>query len=371
MVKGVIEYISNDILLYGFLVQILAAVLSVYFVPTVRKLALAKKITATPSARKPHSTEVPVLGGVAIYLAAAFSMFIVAFIFPSKIDASDFFLLGFGSMIFLFVGVLDDIVGLKAKTKLILQIVVCFILIHKTPLYITNMHGLFGFSEIPYIPSLLLSVFVYVVFVNMLNLIDGIDGLASGISVVAFSFFAYVGFVEVNYYNMLVSMAGVGCLIPFMYFNMFSNRKIFLGDNGSLVMGIILGYLCLDFISIANTSDQLFGDTKIVVLMSVFSYPLVDTFRVFVVRVLRNKSPFSADKNHIHHHLLRLGLSHRKATLVVLLYTIFITFVSFLISGIDINVAFIVLLLISVFVICLPSFLIKNENGSISFRKKA
>ena len=127
MVRGVIEYISNDILLYGFLAQLLAAVLSVYFVPTVRKLALAKKITATPSARKPHSTEVPVLGGVAIYLAAALSMFIVAFIFPSKIDASDFFLLGFGSMIFLFVGVLDDIVGLKAKTKLILQIVVCFI----------------------------------------------------------------------------------------------------------------------------------------------------------------------------------------------------------------------------------------------------
>ncbi len=372
MVENVIEYISNDILLYGFLALFLAAVLSAYFVPTVRKLALAKKITATPSARKPHSTEVPVLGGVAIYLAAAFSMFIIAFIFPLKIDANDFFLLGFGSMVFLFVGVLDDIVGLKAKTKLISQIVVCFVLIHNAPLYLTNMHGLFGFSDIPYIVSLLLSVFVYVIFVNMLNLIDGIDGLASGISVVAFSFFAYVGFVETNYYNMLVSMAGMGCLIPFMYYNMFSNRKIFLGDNGSLVMGIILGYLCLDFISATNTSDQLlFSGNKIVVLMSLFSYPLVDTFRVFVVRILRKKSPFSADKNHIHHHLLRLGLSHRKATLVVIVYTIFITCVSFLMSGIDINVAFVSLLLISVLVICLPSFLIKNDDGSISFRKKA
>jgi len=371
MEEGVIEYMSNDILLYGFLAQFLAAILSIYFVPTVRKLALAKKITATPSARKPHSTEVPVLGGVAIYLAAAFSMLIVAFIFPSKIDANDFFLLGFGSMIFLFVGVLDDIVGLKPMTKLILQLVVCFVLIHNAPLYITNMQGLFGFSEISYIPSLLLTVFVYIVFVNMLNLIDGIDGLASGISVVAFSFFAYVGFVEADYYYMLVSMAGVGCLIPFMYYNVFSGRKIFLGDNGSLVMGIILGYLCLDYISSTNSSDQLFGDTKIIVLMSVFSYPLVDTLRVFVVRILRKKSPFSADKNHIHHHLLRLGLSHRKATLVVIVYTIFITCVSFYISGIDINVAFILLLLISVFVICLPSFLIKNEDGSISFRKKS
>ena len=180
--------------------------------------------------------------------------------------------------------------------------------------------------------------------------------LASGISVVAFSFFAYVGFVETDYYNMLVSMAGVGCLVPFMYYNMFSNRKIFLGDNGSLVMGVILGYCGLDFISVTNSTDQLFGDTKIIVLMSVFSYPLVDTLRVFVVRILRKKSPFSADKNHIHHHLLRLGLSHRKATLVVIVYTIFNNCVSFLMSGIDINVAFVVLLLISILVICLPSF---------------
>ena len=214
MAEGVIEYISNDILLYGFLAQFLAAVLSIYFVPTVRKLALAKKITDSPSARKSHTTEVPVLGGVAVYLAAAFSMFVIAFVFPSRIEATDFFLLGFGSMLLLFVGVLDDIVGLKPMTKLILQLVVCFVLIHNAPLYITNMHGLFGFSEISYIPSLLLSVFVYIVFVNMLNLIDGIDGLASGISVVAFSFFAYVGFVEADYYQHACEYGGCGLSYP-------------------------------------------------------------------------------------------------------------------------------------------------------------
>ena len=94
MAEGVIEYISNDILLYGFLAQFLAAILSIYIVPTVRKLALAKKITDSPSARKSHTTEVPVLGGVAVYLAAAFSMFIVAFVFPSRIDSHRFFSFG-------------------------------------------------------------------------------------------------------------------------------------------------------------------------------------------------------------------------------------------------------------------------------------
>ncbi len=372
MAEGVIEYISNDILLYGFLAQFLAAILSLYFVPTIRKLALAKKITDSPSTRKSHTTEVPVLGGVAVYLAAALSMFVIAFVFPSKIETSAFFLLAFGSMMLLFVGVVDDIVGLKPLHKLIFQLIVSFVLIHNTPLYINHMNGLFGFSEIEYISSLLLSVFVYVVFINMLNIIDGIDGLASGISVVAFLFFAYVSFFEFYYFNMLISMAGVGCLLPFMYYNIFSDKKIFLGDSGSLVMGVILGYLSLDYIYVDTTSTELlFGGNKIVILMSLFSYPLVDTLRVFVARILRKKSPFSADKNHIHHHLLRLGLSHRKATLFILIYTCFITCVSFSIKSVDINVAFLILLILAVTIICIPSFLIKNDVGSISFRKKA
>ena len=372
MVSDIFEYIAHNILLYGFLAQFLAVILSIYFVPTMRKLALIKNLTDTPSARKSHSTQVPVLGGLAIYLAAAFSMVLMACAFPSKTIILDFFLLGFGSMTLLFIGVLDDIVGLKPMQKLIFQIIVSFILIHNAPIYISSMDGIFGISGMPYIVSCLLSVFVYVVFMNMLNLIDGIDGLASGISMVGFAFFAYVSFMTGSYYNMLVSMAGIGCIIPFMYYNMFSDSKIFLGDSGSLVMGVILGYLALDFLSINNAPEQLlFGGNKIIILMSVFSYPLVDTLRVFVVRISRKRSPFAADKNHIHHHLLRLGLSHRKATLLVLVYSCFITCISLTLTELSINVAFVVLLLASVFIICLPSFLIKNEDGTISFRKKA
>ena len=372
MIDNLFKNIGDNILLYGILAQFLAAILSFYFVPTIRKLALSKNLTDSPSARKSHTAEVPVLGGVAIYMASAFSIFIVAYLFPSKIETSAFFLLAFGSMMLLFVGVVDDIVGLKPLHKLIFQLIVSFVLIHNTPLYINHMNGLFGISEIAYISSLLLSVFVYVVFINMLNIIDGIDGLASGISVVAFSFFAYVSFFEFYYFNMLVSMAGVGCLLPFMYYNMFSDKKIFLGDNGSLVMGVILGYLSLDYIYVdTKATELLFGGNKIVILMSLFSYPLVDTLRVFVARILRKKSPFSADKNHIHHHLLGLGLSHRKATLLILIYTCFITCVSFSMKSVDINVAFFILLILAVTIVCIPSFLIKNDAGSISLRKRA
>ena len=372
MIQDSLEYIGSSILSYGFLAFLFAAILSFYFVPTIRKLAMSKNLTDSPSSRKSHTAEVPVLGGVAIYLASAFSIFIVAYLFPSKIETSAFFLLAFGSMTLLFVGVVDDIVGLKPLHKLTFQLIVSFVLIHNTPLYINHMNGLFGFSEIAYISSLLLSVFVYVVFINMLNIIDGIDGLASGISVVAFLFFAYVSFFEFYYFNMLVSMAGVGCLLPFMYYNIFSDKKVFLGDNGSLVMGVILGYLSLDYIHVdTTTTELLFGGNKIVILMSLFSYPLVDTLRVFLARILRKKSPFSADKNHIHHHLLRLGLSHRRATLLILVYTCFITCVSFSMKNIDINITFFILLILAVTIICIPSFLIKNDAGSVSLRKRA
>ena len=372
MLEKFFTSVSNDILQYGLFVQVLALMLSLYFVPAIRKLALARNVTDAPSARKSHKTKVPLLGGVAVYFSATFAMLVVIYMFPSKIELANFFLLGACSMVLLFVGVLDDIVGLAPLHKLILQLIISILLIHNASLYIENIQGLFGFTEISYIPSLLISVFVYVVFINMLNLIDGIDGLASGLSLIAYLFFSYVAYIDGNFFNMLLSMAGVGCLIPFMYHNMFSVKKIFLGDNGSLVMGLILGFLTLDSVTTTNILDQsLFGGNKIVVLMAVFSYPLVDTLRIFTVRIFRKRNPFSADKNHIHHHLLRLGLSHRKATLVVVLYTFFITSISFIVTGLDINTSFIVLFLVAAFFVCLPSFLIKNENGTISFRKKS
>ena len=205
----------------------------------------------------------------------------------------------------------------------------------------------------------------------MLNLIDGIDGLASGLSMIAFTLFAYVSYRVCSSFNLLVCMSCIGSLIPFMYFNMFSDKKIFLGDNGSLMLGFTLGFLTLELLTLDNnTETTVFGDNTPLVLMSLFSFPLVDTLRVFTIRVLRKGNPFSADKNHIHHHLLRLGLSHRQATLVILVYTILITSISCLLLELNINLAFFVLLTVSVFCIFLPTFLKHKTNGSIQFKNR-
>jgi UDP-GlcNAc:undecaprenyl-phosphate GlcNAc-1-phosphate transferase len=287
-------------------------------------------------------------------------------LFPVKIDSKVFILLGLGSTVLLFAGLLDDIVGLKVSQRFIIQTLVTFVVVFKATIFITSMNGLFGVHELSKITSLILSILIYVIFTNILNLIDGIDGLAAGVSILAFFFFASVAYISGNYLNILISMVSLGSLIPFLYFNILSKKKIFLGDNGSLVLGFVLGYFTLNFLSETNSFGiYLLGDHTILILMCLFSYPLVDTLRVFTIRISRGRSPFLADKNHIHHHLLRLGFSHRKATLFILLFTISITSLSFFLTRININIAFVVLFFLAVFVICLPSFLIKKDEGLI------
>ena len=342
--------------------------LSILLVPIIRQIAQYYGVVAIPSIRKSHANNVPVMGGVAISLVLFFSFLLVFKLYEiplSELEVIDLFYLSLGSFTLLTIGLIDDLKGLKPMIKLFFQILVAFFVVcESSSLLITSMDGLFGIFELDPLFACFLSIFVFVVFVNMLNLIDGIDGLASGISLV---FFILID----NYLNLFLSIASIGAVMPFIYYNVFSTRKIFLGDNGSLFLGVILVYLTLHFLSYDSPELEIIGGNRLVVLMSLFSYPLVDTLRVFLVRILRTKSPFSADKNHIHHHLLRLGLSHLKATLVVLLYTIFITIFSLLFIDFGINTAFLLMLLIASFVICLPSFLIKNDDGSTSFRKIA
>ena len=312
----------------------------------------------------------PFLGGVAIYLSAALPIaFFSIFFLKDLMLANTTLLLGFGSITLLVVGVIDDIKGLKPITKLIFQVSIALIVLNTLQINIENMNGLFGLFELPKTISLILSLFIYVVFMNMLNLIDGIDGLASGLSMIAFTFFAYVAYSTGNTFNMIICMSGIGSFLPFMYFNMFSNKKIFLGDNGSLILGFTLGVLALDMLSLDyRIGTSVFGKNTPVVIMSLFSFPLVDTLRVFTIRILRNRSPFSPDKNHVHHHLIRLGLSHRQATFLIIVYTVLITLLSCLLLELNINLAFIVLLTIAVFCICLPTFLEHKTDGSIQFK---
>ena len=366
--------LQSEMIILSLFTLMISVLLSSIFVPIFRKFALAKDIIAVPSIRRSHTNKIPVLGGVSIYFVLFFTILVVSQYLILIIEIERFIQLyyfGFAASILFSVGLIDDVYGLKPRIKLFFQLLASYVLICITDnLIIDSMYGLFGIFKLQPIISCPLTIFIFIVFVNMLNLIDGIDGLASGISIVALAFFGIISFLSNNNVSLILSIAGLGSLLPFFYYNVYSDKKIFLGDNGSLLLGILLIYLTLDFLSFDNTGILLIGNNKILLLMSLFSYPLIDTMRIFIVRILRKKSPFSADKNHIHHHLLRLGYSHKKASTFILMYTCSITIISLFFMKQNINTSFVILLILAVIMICLPTFLTKNESGSIGLLKK-
>lgn len=365
------NFFVDKIIFTSLSIVAIASLFSGFIIPFVRKIALTRNLTDVPSTRKSHSTPVPILGGLAVFLSIIITFFCINLFFESIIGTIHCLTLLTSAAILVLMGVYDDILGLKALIKLLIQIAVsCFVVYFCPHFSLETMHGLFSVFELPPTVSFILSVFIFIIFLNMLNLIDGIDGLASGLSSVSILFFLLISFLNNNWFTMFVCASSLGSLLPFLYFNMFSKRKIFLGDAGSLLLGLLLGFLSLEFLSSPiNFSSNDYTFHFPVILMALFSYPLADTLRVFVVRIARKRNPLSADKNHIHHHLIRLGLSHRRATAIVLIYTVLITSISLFLINYNINLVFIGMLIISLSIIYLPTFLVKDENGAIRFYK--
>ena len=224
------------------------------------------------------------------------------------------------SIVLFFVGLKDDILIIAPLKKLSGQVFAALIIVVLGNLRFTHLHGFIGVNQLLYVHSFLLTVFVLVVIINSFNLIDGIDGLASGVGIIAsllFGTFFYING-EVGYAVLSAAMAG--SLIAFFWFNVYgTENKIFMGDTGSLLVGLFLAVLVVRF------NEMNIGITGVwhihaapAVSFGILFIPLFDTIRVFTIRVLRGKSPFKADKNHVHHRLLALGYSHIKATMVLL-----------------------------------------------------
>jgi len=214
---------------------------------------------------------------------------------------------------------------------------------------ITNFDGLLGLYEIPYWASVLLSFFVYILIVNAFNLIDGVDGLAASQGLVIAIFFAIWFYLMGNQTLVLLSAVLAGALLGFLFFN-FSPAKIFMGDSGSMTIGVIVSLLAIWLISKDNSQmsypfDQLRTPLAAMILLA---YPLTDTIRVFTMRALKGKSPFEADKNHIHHKMLLNGLNHKQIVLFVTIYSILMVGVLMLSNGLEPNLSLTILLAFNV-----------------------
>lgn len=312
----------------SFLVSLL---LTGIIIPKILLIAYRKNLFDEPDARKIHKGAIPRLGGIAFVPALLFAVCLVTGIFnlpvynsltevPVYSSAARALCFGVCGLLLLYlVGIADDLVGVLYSAKFVVQLISAVLLVCGG-IWIDNLDGFCGVYEWPDVCGCMLTLLVTVFFVNAINLIDGIDGLASGLSSVAMAFygvmFAWCG----DTVNAMIAFATLGTLVQFFYYNVFGNakmgKKIFMGDTGALCIGFILTYLS---VSLSRRPEMLESDLNtMVVAFSPMLVPCFDVLRVFFGRIKSGKSPFLPDKTHIHHKLLRLGLSTPRAMVSIL-----------------------------------------------------
>ena len=300
---------------YILLSLVIGFVIVSYAIPKIIYISHEKKLFDVPNERSASRVITPNLGGIAIF--AGFFISVIVSLHPFDIQPVICILLA--SMIMFLVGLKDDLIGLSPRKKLFFQLITAMYLIFMGGVRISNLHGILGIYEIDILSGSLLSLFAIVGIINAYNLIDGIDGLAAGIGILISTVFGSLFILSGQMVYALVSFSLTGSLIAFFFYNVFGRKnKIFMGDTGSLTLGIVFAFLTIKFLDQPGSSQQqLFGSPA--VALAIMIVPIVDTIRVMTIRIAQKRSPFSADMNHIHHHLLRLtGNNHLHASLIMI-----------------------------------------------------
>lgn len=297
-----------------YITSILSVALSISPLITI---AIRKRLFDAPSEdRKIHKRIVPNLGGLAIFSGFLFSLAI--FIDLSTLKVANYLLSG-GIVIFM-IGLKDDIIGVDPMKKFIAQFIAAFIITIMADVRLMDLGGFMGVYELSYPFSIGLSVLTIVGVVNAYNLIDGIDGLSGTLGLVFSLVYAYLFFAAGELGWTYVCLALAGSLTGFLIHNI-SPARIFMGDCGSLMVGFLAAVLSIQFINTSSAKIIDLGFTSITsapaLAMAIVILPLFDTLRVFAIRIVNNQSPFKADRNHLHHRMLALGLTHMQATAVL------------------------------------------------------
>jgi UDP-GlcNAc:undecaprenyl-phosphate/decaprenyl-phosphate GlcNAc-1-phosphate transferase len=279
-------------------------------IPVIIRVAELKKLYDVPDERKVHTTPIPSLGGLGIFggfvLAALLTL-------PFQQNPEFQYFIAAAFVIF-FLGIKDDILVLSALKKFIGQLIAAFIIIYKGGVQIHSMHGFLGMQELPEYFSLAFTYLTVIVIINSFNLIDGVDGLAGSIGLVTTITFGTYFYLNGQSAYAILAFATSGALGSFLIFN-YSPAKIFMGDTGSLLLGLVNSILVIKFIDLASTPGIAFPlEASPAIGFAILIVPLLDTLRVFGIRIFNRRSPFSPDRNHFHHLLLDKGLSHKMVT---------------------------------------------------------
>jgi len=341
---------------YNILFALITSFLITYVaIPKVIFFAQQFRLTDLAGERASHSLVTPIFGGIAIFSGVLFSL-----LFWAELEKIQFLITSF--LIVFFVGVIDDLLNLSPFKKLIGQIIAILVVIYLGEIQIDSMHGVLGVYDLPDFFATLFTVFVVIVITNGFNLIDGVDGLAGGVGVISASCFGFISVMMDQSDMAIIAFSLTGALLAFLRYN-FNPAKIFMGDTGSLVVGMILSVLAINTIRYGLVSEDLRLPHKGPLMAIVFlAIPLFDSLRVFVVRASKRKGPLSPGRDHIHHALLDLGFDHKTTTLALYFTSIALIIGTYFLLELNVNLSIAILAFVSFLLLILPFYLLRRKK---------
>ncbi|MFI5219099.1 MAG: glycosyltransferase family 4 protein [Bacteroidia bacterium] len=310
---------------------IIAVVTTSVLIPLWITVCTKWKLLDKPDERKHHTSGTPSMGGLAIFAG----IFISFFIFSADYEFGKLkFILGASFLLF-FTGFFDDLLGITPQKKFIMQ-VIASIIVMTGGIRITNLYGVCGFHEIPLLIQYPITLLAIIMFINAYNFIDGIDGLAATLGIISSAIFGFLFFKYGQYNFALLCFCLTGALLGFLFFN-FHPAKIFMGDTGSLVIGLIIVTCAIDLLSVNNISGSEHAAAPPALIFSVLFIPVYDFIRVITIRILNGESTHKPDRNHIHHMILQQGFGHFGAVIILISLNMAIIAMYYVFSNMNIN----------------------------------
>lgn len=338
-------------------------------IPTIVKIAQSKKLYEEPGGRRVHMYNTPNLGGVGIFFAIL--AFYISYLELTGIVIVPFLL---PSMLIIFlIGVKDDILVTAPRVKFLGQIFAAALIVIAGDVRFTHFYGLINL-DMGYWLSCFLSVLFLLLIINGFNLIDGIDGLAASNAIFSFIAFTIWFYINDDKPMSLLGVCIIGSLIAFLYYNFQTgDKKIFMGDTGSLILGLIVGVFAIKLLEsnyiLDDSAFKIPASTAVVLALLIL--PICDTIRVFFNRIANKKSPFSPDNTHVHHRLLTLGFTHIQIVCILLSCNALIVVMSLLLSCLDRLICTTIILIISFSLLILPSLFIRKRMVEVSHQNSA
>ncbi len=328
-----------------FLSTLLSVLFAGILIPQILLVSYHRKLFDMPDERKIHRGTVPRLGGIAFTPVILFSVSLLLgmSILMGNTDMENMMRInaqaisfGLCALLLMYLtGMSDDLIGVRYRAKFVVQIF-CAVLLIGAGMYVNDLHGIIGLGHISPWFGIPLTILIVVYVVNAINLIDGIDGLASGLSSAAFIIYGTAFLMIGKPIFAMLSFACLGVLIQFFYYNVFGSaerkKKIFMGDTGSLTIGLLLAFLGLALLQWSPDKFPTFRTNPMILAVSPLIIPCFDVVRVFLHRVRRHGNPFLPDKTHIHHKMLAIGLNQRLAMVLIVVASITFSIANILLS---------------------------------------